>query len=70
VKDVADLHALLWYGGLELNDVIQELKSYISQSDVDRLSEAVDEAVRNQAAALIGEDPATIRASLSRLDID
>jgi hypothetical protein len=70
VKDVADLHALLWYGGLDLNEVIQELKRYVSQSDVDRLSEAVNEAVREQAAALIGEDPATIRASLSRLDID
>lgn len=70
VKDVADLHALLWYGGLELATAIQELRSYISQSDVDRLSEAADETVRSQAAALIGEDPATIQASLSRLGVD
>jgi hypothetical protein len=66
VKDIADLHALLWY----VKDYA-EMKTgaleHVSEADLRRLEDAVDEPVFENAAQLLQIDHQVIRNSITRL---
>jgi len=66
VKDVADLHALLWYVK-DYADMKAGALDYVSDTDLDNLENAVDETVFENAATLIQIDPQLITNSINRL---
>lgn len=66
VKDVADLHALLWYVK-DYTDMKTDALEYVSDSDLEQLEEAVDESVFEDAANLIQIEPQLVNNSINRL---
>lgn len=66
VKDVADLHALLWYVK-DYGEIKRDALEYVSESDLDRLEDAVDESVFENAAQLLRIDQQLISNSITRL---
>jgi len=66
VKDVADLHALLWYVK-DYNEMKEQVVRNISDSDLTRLEQAVDEAVFEDASQLLQVEQQLIANSIKRL---
>ncbi|MFB6100434.1 MAG: nucleotidyl transferase AbiEii/AbiGii toxin family protein [Candidatus Nanohalobium sp.] len=66
VKDVADLHALLWYVK-DYAEIKKEVQEHISDSDLERLSDAIDETVFENAAGLLQIDTQLVSESIQRL---
>jgi hypothetical protein len=66
VKDIADLHSLLWYVK-DYNLMVDGVFEYISDSDISRLEEAVDDTVIMNAAQLLQIDNQLISDSILRL---
>lgn len=66
VKDVADLHALVWYVK-DYGEMKADALEYVSESDLDRLEDAVDEIVFENAAQLLQIDQQLINNSITRL---
>jgi len=66
VKDVADLHALLWYIK-DYGEMKTDTLEYVAESDLDRLEDAVDEPVFENAAQLLQINQQLIRNSITRL---
>jgi len=66
VKDVADLHALLWYVK-DYGEMKTDALEYVSESDVGQLEDAVDETVFEDAAQLLQIDQQLISNSITRL---
>lgn len=66
VKDVADLHALLWYVK-DYNQMKTEVLDYVSKSDLEQLESAVDDTVFENASQLLQVDQQVIRESIQRL---
>lgn len=66
VKDVADLHALLWYVK-DYGEMKSGVLEYVSGSDLDRLNDAVDGSVFEDAAQLLQIDQQLITGSIRRL---
>jgi len=66
VKDVADLHALLWYVN-DYGEMKTQALEYVSEADLDRLEESVDEPVFENAAQLLQIDQELISNSITRL---
>lgn len=66
VKDVADLHALLWYVK-EYTRMKTGALEYVSDSDLEQLEEAIDETVFQNAAQLLQIDQHLISNSINRL---
>lgn len=66
VKDIADLHSLLWYVK-DYNEMVDGVFEYISTSDVSRLEGAVDDAVFMNAAQLLQIDDQLISDSIQHL---
>ena len=66
VKDVADLHALLWYVK-DYSKMKTQASEYISDSDLTRLEDAVDRTVFEDAAQLLQIDQQLIANSIRRL---
>jgi len=66
VKDVADLHALLWYVK-DYGKMKTQASEYISDSDLTRLEDAVDRTVFEDAAQLLQIDQQLIANSIRRL---
>jgi hypothetical protein len=66
VKDVADLHALLWYV-TDYTDMKTSALEYVSDANVDRFADAVDDSVFEDAAALLQIEPQLVTDSITRL---
>lgn len=66
VKDVADLHALLWYV-TDYTDMKTSALEYVSDRDVERLRDAIDDQIVDDAATLLQIDPQLISNSINRL---
>jgi len=66
VKDVSDLHSLLWYVK-DYNEMVDGVFEYISASDVSRLKKAIDDAVFMNAAQLLQIEGQLISDSIQRL---
>lgn len=66
VKDVADLHALLWYVR-DYNEIRSSVQEHITDSDLERLNGAVGETVFESAAQLLQIDSQLVSESLQRL---
>ena len=65
-KDLADLHALLWYGS-DFNQLRSRVTAHLSQEDITQFTEAVTEAEFSNAAGLIEVDPTVLQNSIQRL---
>jgi hypothetical protein len=66
VKDVADLHALLWYVK-DYSEIQTEVLNYVSESDIESLEDAVGETVFEDAAQLLQIDQQLITESIQQL---
>jgi len=66
VKDVADLHALLWYVK-DYSEIQAEVLNYVSESDIESLEDAVGETVFEDAAQLLQIDQQLITESIQQL---
>lgn len=66
VKDVADLHALLWYVR-EYGEMKSEVLEHVSKSELENVQAAVDQEVFEDAAELLQVDPALVGESVQRL---
>ena len=66
LKDLADLHALVWYG-TGFQQVRTEVVAHVTEEDIARFTDAVtDEAFMN-AAMLINVKTAVLRNSIQQL---
>ena len=66
VKDVADLHALLWYVR-EYGAMRSDVRSWVTESDLDQLRDHVDDGVYAEAADLLQIDTDLVRDSVEQL---
>jgi hypothetical protein len=66
LKDLADLHALLWYGS-EFNELRSEVTEYLSDEDITQFTDAVTESEFSNAAGLIDVDATVLQQSIQRL---
>jgi hypothetical protein len=66
VKDVADLHALLWYV-TDYTEMRAGALEYVSDSDVEQCADAVDDPTLKDAATLLQIEPQLISDSINRL---
>ena len=66
VKDIADIHSLLWYVD-DIAKVIDETAVYLDSGDIERFDNSVSETLVDQAASLISVDSDVVRASTNRL---
>jgi hypothetical protein len=66
VKDVADLHALLWYTK-DYSQMKSDLLQRASEEDIQRLEEAVNAELFENAAQLLQINPDLIENSITRL---
>lgn len=66
VKDVADLHALLWYVK-DYTEMKVDALEYVSESSLDRLAGAVDETGFENASQLLQIDQQLVSNSITRL---
>jgi hypothetical protein len=66
LKDLADLHALLWYTG-EYAEMRPAVRDRVPDEDVDTFRQAVADTLYQQAANLIGVDSAIVRQSIEQL---
>jgi hypothetical protein len=66
VKDIADLHALLWYV-TDYNEIKNSVLEHVSETDIEQLDVATDQQFYENAANLLQIDPAIIQASIDRL---
>jgi len=66
VKDTADLHALLWYTK-DYNQISSETLSWVSDEDIERLEEAFNTGLAEEAADLLQTDQSTLEESIRRL---
>ncbi len=66
VKDVADLHALLWYTK-PYDEIREQRQEYVSSDDIQAVENAVtgdNSSVFEDAGTLLQIDPNTIQASI------
>lgn len=66
VKDIADIHSLLWYV-TGIDEVVEEASNYITSEDIDRFEDAVSRPLIEQAAGLISVDADLVETSTDRL---
>jgi len=66
VKDVCDLHALLWYPS-EFGEMVEKINKIVAEKDLKKLEDKIDEEVINNASNLVGVDKETLRESIERL---
>jgi hypothetical protein len=66
VKDVADLHALLWYVR-EYREIRSDVRSWVSARDLEQLQEHVDTGVYADAANLLQIDAQLVEDSVAQL---
>ena len=66
LKDIADLHALLWYTQ-EYGDMRSAVRDQVPDDNVETFQAAVSDGLYLQAAGLIGVDAAIVRQSIEQL---
>lgn len=66
VKDVADLHALLWYVR-EFREIRSAVRSWVSERDIDQLRDHVGEGVYADTAQLLQIDEQLVQDSIEQL---
>jgi hypothetical protein len=66
VKDIADLHALLWYV-TDYTDMRTDALEYVSDADVERCADVVNESIFEDAATLLQIEAQLISDSITRL---
>jgi hypothetical protein len=66
VKDIADLHALLWYV-TDYSDMKTGALEYVSDTDVEQFADAADDTVFEDAATLLQVESQLISNSINRL---
>lgn len=66
LKDLADLHALLWYVE-EYSEMRSSVRDRVPDDDVTSFRAAISEGLYEQAASLIGIDSTVIRQSIEQL---
>lgn len=66
VKDVADLHSLLWYVK-DYNKMKTQALEYVSGQDLEQLENSVDDTVFQNASQLLQIDQQLIKESIQRL---
>ncbi|WP_338739423.1 nucleotidyl transferase AbiEii/AbiGii toxin family protein [Haloplanus salilacus] len=66
LKDLADLHALLWYGS-DFNQLQSEVTAHLSQEDITQFTETVTDSGFANAAGLIEVDATVLQNSIQRL---
>jgi hypothetical protein len=65
-KDVADLHALLWYV-TEYSEIRDDVHGRVAEEDLTKLETVVDDQLVQSAATLLQIDTALIRNTIERL---
>jgi len=68
LKDLADLHALLWYTG-DYGDICVAVRDHVPDDDVDTFRRAIADTLYQQAGSLIGVDSTVLRQSIEQLFI-
>lgn len=68
VKDIADLHALLWYIR-DYNEMRDDVFNYVSRADLQQLKKSVDTQLFEATANLLQIDSKIIRGSINRLTL-
>lgn len=66
LKDLADLHALVWYG-CNFNQLRQEIKDHLTEEDITRFTSGTTNELLARAAMLIGVDTDVFRNSIQQL---
>lgn len=66
VKDLADLHALLWHVK-DLSQIVRETRSIVTETDILALTNTVTERLFIDAATLLQIEPGLVRDSINRL---
>lgn len=66
VKDIADTHAVVWYGG-EYGRIQSEFPTHVTDQDLDRFDTQVTPTDYDAAADLIGVDSGTVQQSIEQL---
>ncbi|CCQ33124.1 hypothetical protein HTIA_0986 [Halorhabdus tiamatea SARL4B] len=66
VKDIADLHALLWYVR-DYTDMRTGALEYVSDADVARCADAIDDSALEDAATLLQIESQLVSDSITRL---
>lgn len=65
LKDLADLHGLLWYAD-EYGTMVEQTSRFLESTDRDRFEDAVSTELYQGASALINEQPDTLTQSISQ----
>lgn len=66
LKDLADLHALLWYV-TEYDEITEAVHTQLSDDDITAFRDATADDVYDRAARLIGVDASLVSQSIERL---
>jgi len=66
LKDLADLHALLWYTG-EYGEMRSAVRERVPGDDIDTFQESITEILYQQAASLLGVDATVVQQSIEQL---
>ena len=66
VKDLADLHALLWYV-TDYGKIRTAVRDLATGDDLETLDDLVDDQLVTAASTLLQVEPELIRASIDRL---
>lgn len=66
LKDLADLHALLWYVD-KYGEMRSAVRDRVSDDDVETFRAAVSEGPYEQTASLIGVDSTIVQQSIEQL---
>jgi len=66
VKDLADPHALLWYVR-EFDEMRSAVLDHVSDGELERVEETIDQDVFGETAELLQVDPAVVSGSVRRL---
>lgn len=66
VKDVADLHALLWYVR-DYREMVADVRSWVTSDDLEALRDHVDDQVYGDAASLLRVGEGLVEDSIEQL---
>ena len=66
LKDLADLHALVWYGST-FNQLRQQIVTYLTEKDITRFRNATTNDAFEDASRLIAVDKTVLRNSIQQL---
>jgi hypothetical protein len=66
LKDLADLHALVWYGS-SFNQLRQQIGTHIAEDDITRFRNATTADIFVDASRLIAVDDTVLRNSIQQL---